>query len=253
MSKPLQDNVALITGSGRGIGRQHALLLTARGATVIVQDIDPDLAAETARLVGEKGGKAIQLVCDVAHVAELGEKIAEAEHRLGRIDILVNNAGVGKLQTLEEVSEADFDWMFSIHVKGTFFATKAVVPGMRKRRRGKIINTASTWGMAGYHKDSHYCAAKAAVLGLTKAWAKELAPYNIHVNAVAPGMVMTELTRINRSAADIREFEEKLIPLGRLADPVEISYAVAFLASSESDFITGQVISPNGGEFIVGI
>jgi 3-oxoacyl-[acyl-carrier protein] reductase len=169
---------------------------------------------------------------------------------MGRIDILVNNAGHGQRSKFEEVSEADFDRMFAVHVKGSFFAAQAVVPGMKERRYGKIINISSIWGMTGAEIASHYCAAKAALLGLTKAWAKELAPWNIHVNAVAPGAVLSGGPLKFDSPERLREKTE-LVPLKRYAAPIELSYAVAFLASPEADFITGQVLSANGGQTIV--
>ncbi|MFO0996577.1 MAG: SDR family NAD(P)-dependent oxidoreductase [Alphaproteobacteria bacterium] len=249
----LDGKVAAITGAGMGMGRTHALILAERGAHVVAIDIDGAKAEKTAADIKAKGGAARAVALDIADVASVAREFAATEKALGRIDILVNNAGIHNRRAIEEISEADLDRMFAVHVKGAFFATKAVVPGMKARKAGKIINISSAWGMTGNHTDSHYCGAKAALLGLTKAWAKELAPWNIHVNAIAPGMVLTEMTKLNRSAAEIKEFCDKLIPLGRMGEPEEFSYAVGFLASSESDFITGQVLSPNGGEFIVGI
>ena len=164
-----------------------------------------------------------------------------------------------KCAAIEEVDEASFDRMFGVHVKGTFFATRAVVPGMKERGAGKIVVTASTAGMTGIAGDSHYSGAKAALLGLTKAWAKELAPFGIHVNAVAPGATMTEMvmTKLPTREAALERVQERLaagaVPLGRYAEPSEITAVVLFLASDEASFITGQVISPNGGEVIVGI
>ena len=249
----LDGKVALITGSGRGMGREHALLMAERGADIMVHDVRKEDADKTAADVRAKGRKALVSHADVADIAAMRAYVAEGEKAFGRIDILVNNAGIGAERTgIEGVDLAWFQRMMDIHVKGTFFTTQAVVPGMKARKSGKIINISSAWGMVGNPTDSHYCGAKAALLGVTKAWAKEFAPWNINVNAIAPGMVMTEMTRQNRSAAELKAFTDKLIPLGRLGEPVEFSYAVAFLASKESDFITGQVLSPNGGEFIVG-
>lgn len=249
----LAGRVAAITGAGAGMGRAHALLMAERGATIIVQDIVADAAHATAEQVRAAGGTAHVLVCDVADHNAIIAELQNAERVLGSIDVLVNNAGIGGEPTLEATTEAEFDRTFAVHVKGTFFATQAVVPGMKQRRRGKIINISSTWGMVGHHYASPYCGAKAAVLGLTKAWAKEFAPWNIHVNAVAPGGVLTEMVL---SQPDIQgRMAGKLarVPLGRYAEPREIACTVVFLASSASDFITGQVISPNGGEVIVGI
>jgi 3-oxoacyl-[acyl-carrier protein] reductase len=141
--------------------------------------------------------------------------------------------------------------MIAVHVRGAFFATQAVVPAMKLRRYGKIINISSIWGMTGAPVAPHYCAAKAALLGATKAWAKELAPWNIHVNAVAPGGVRSG-GPVKHDTPEVLKAKEARVPLKRYCEPVEMSYAVAYLASPEADFVTGQVISPNGGEVIVG-
>jgi 3-oxoacyl-[acyl-carrier protein] reductase len=250
---------AVVTGAGRGMGRSHAQAFAARGAEVGVIDIDEALVDETVAAIVEAGGRAHGVACDVADVAAIGVAIAEIEKRAGRIDILVNNAGIDDMRTIEEIDEASFDRMFGVHVKGTFFATRAAVPGMKARGSGKIVVTASTAGMTGLAGDSHYAGAKAALLGLTKAWAKELAPFGIHVNAVAPGATMTEmvLTKLAMREASMARIRQRLdagaVPLGRYAEPEEITAVVLFLASQEASFITGQVISPNGGEVIVGI
>ncbi len=248
----LTGHVACVTGAGAGMGKAHALLMAKRGATVVVQDIIKKRAEETASLIHSAGGKAEIIICDVSDPNATTAALQEAERRLGAIDILVNNAGIGGEPTIEHTSEEDFDRTFAVHVKGTFFTTRAVVPGMKRRHGGKIINISSIWGMVGHHYASPYCGAKAAILGLTKSWAKEFAPWKITVNAVAPGGVLTEMVL---SQPDIEsKMPEKLrrVPLGRYAEPREISCLVAFLASSAADFITGQVISPNGGEVIVG-
>jgi 3-oxoacyl-[acyl-carrier protein] reductase len=251
--------VAVITGAGRGMGRSHALAFAAGGAEVGVTDISPPLVEETVDLIRAAGGKARGIACDVADVEAITKAIADLEAAAGRIDILVNNAGIDDMRPIEEIDEAGFDRMFGVHVKGTFFATRAAVPGMKARGSGKIVVTASTAGMTGLGNDSHYSAAKAALLGLTKAWAKELAPHGIHVNAVAPGATMTEmvLTKLPTREASMARIRQRLeagaVPLGRYAEPEEITAVVVFLASEQSSFITGQVISPNGGETIVGI
>jgi 3-oxoacyl-[acyl-carrier protein] reductase len=249
---PLHGKVALITGAGDGMGRAHALLMAERGADIAIVDLNAAGAKETAAGVEELGRRVQVVAADVAETARIAEIVAETERRLGRIDILVNNAGHGHRATLPEIAESDFDRMMAVHVKASFFFTKAAVPGMKERRRGKIVNISSIWGMTGAPVASHYCAAKAALLGLTKAWAKEFAPWNIHVNAVAPGGVRSGGPLRFDTPEQLRAKEER-VPLKRFCDPREISYAVAFLASPEADFITGQVISPNGGEVIVGI
>jgi 3-oxoacyl-[acyl-carrier protein] reductase len=251
--RDLDGKVALITGAGRGMGRSHALLLAEHGAEILVQDIDGALAGETVGLVVSAGGRAHPLVGDVAEVSDLQSQIAAADGERGGIDILINNAGIDSPGSLEGIDLAAFERMFDIHVKGSFFATQAVVPGMKRRGAGKIVNISSIWGMVGHTSESHYCGAKAALLGFTKAWAKELAPHKICVNAVAPGGVITEMVLHKGGMAYVEKQAEARVPLRRYAETSEISEAVLFLVSTRSDFITGQVISPNGGETIVGI
>lgn len=252
-SGSLDGRIALVTGGGAGMGRAHAILMAERGADIVVQDVDPATANDTAAEVEKRGRRALAFVHDIAEAEASRAMVAKAEAEFGRIDIVVNNAGIGGgHKHFEEIDEAQFDRMLGVHVTGHFFLTQAVVPGMKARRMGKIINISSRWAMTGAEVSSHYIACKSALLGLTKAWARELAPWNIHVNAVAPGGVWTDMVLKSRGEAFIRA-EEKKVPLGRWAQPVEYAYAVAFLACAESDFITGQVISPNGGMSIVGI
>ncbi|MBT5415229.1 MAG: SDR family oxidoreductase [Rhodospirillaceae bacterium] len=242
--------VALITGSGAGIGRADALLLADKGADIVVQDFNAETAAETADLVRAKGREAHVIASDVADIADTQAKIVAAEAAMGRIDILVNNAGIGAdYRNTEELDGPSFRRMVDVHVKGTFFATQAVLPGMKARGTGKIVNIASNWGQRGNAFAPHYCSAKAAILGLTKAWAKEFAPWKINVNCIAPGWVNTGMS----DPAVMADVIAREVPLGREAAPVEIAYAVAYLASAEADFITGQVIPINGGDTIVGI
>ena len=242
--------VALITGAGRGIGRAIAFLMAERGADLLLLDIDPKGVAEVAAQVNSAGRKALAFVVDVADTKAVKGQIGDVA--LGQVDILVNNAGIsGQEARFSDIDENKFDRMFDIHVKGAFFLAQMVIPGMTARGYGRIINISSNRGMVGYSRSSHYCSAKAALLGLTKAWAKELAPHGILVNAVAPGVVFTEMNTWNGMAPLEEEASWNL--LKRWAEPEEIAYAVAFLASSEANFITGQVISPNGGDPIVGI
>jgi 3-oxoacyl-[acyl-carrier protein] reductase len=251
VSERLDGKIAWITGSGRGMGRAHGLALAERGADILVHDILPEEAQETARLVRNIGRRAFVSNANLLDLEAIGRLAAQASTELGTIDILVNNAGIGQHGPIESITPADFQRMFDIHVRGAFFCGQSVIPAMKERRSGKIINISSIWGMNGADTASHYCGAKAALLGLTKAWAKELAPWNIHVNAVCPGGVITEMPIKVQGWEKIRQ-KEKRVPLGRWAQPEEISHAVAFFASSQSDFITGQAISPNGGETIVG-
>jgi len=243
--------VAWITGSGRGMGRTHAELMAQRGASIVVHDVLRDEADETADGIRKAGGKAIVAYDSVTEPEAMRKLVERVAGELGPIDILVNNAGIGEHADIEEITPESYQRMFDIHVKGTFFCTQAVLPAMKERRYGRIVNISSIWGMNGTNTASHYCAAKTAVLGFTKAWAKELAPWNILVNAVCPGGVITEMPIRVQGMEKIRE-KEKKVPIGRWAQPEEISYAVAFFASDEAAFVTGQALSPNGGETIVG-
>ena len=249
MSADLAGKRALITGSGRGLGRSHALLMAGRGADIVVSDIDAETAEAAAGEIRALGREATVIVHDVTDVAGFAARL-DGLH----IDILVNNAGIqGNDLAIEDIDEAAYDAMVGVKMKASFFAARAVVPGMKACGAGKIVNISSNFAMQGSPTMSHYTGAAAGMLGFTKAWARELAPWNICVNAVAPALVITDLT-INSMGWDrIREVEKQFPLGGRAVAPIEVSYAVAWLASAEADFITGQVISPNGGLTIVGI
>ena len=242
----------LITGSGGGMGRSHAVLMAERGADIIVHDLLRDGARETADMVRAKGRRTEVIVADVRKIGPFQRGIAKAIDAIGGLDVLVNNAGVGgKRRAIEEIDEAIYDEMFDVQVKGAFFATQAALPALKAGKDGRIINISSIYAMGGNANASHYAAAKSAISGFTKSWARELAPFNIKVNAVAPGFIVTGMTMGSNSPDKIKE-RSKRMPLGRCVEPVEISYAVAWLASREASMITGQIISPNSGEVIVG-
>ena len=244
----LEGKRALITGAGGGMGQSHAVLMARRGAEIIIHDIKDDGAEETADMVREQGAKATVVVADIRDIRTFTSAILNA----GPVDILVNNAGVGGARRMvEEITEQVFNQMFEVHVRGTFFATQTVLPAMKDKKDGKIINISSIYAMGGNRNASHYAASKSAISGFTKSWAREFAPWNIKVNAVAPGFVVTEMTEASNSPENIAE-REKSMPLGEFCKPIDISYAVAWLASAETDLISGQVISPNSGEVIVG-
>jgi 3-oxoacyl-[acyl-carrier protein] reductase len=251
----LEGKVAFITGSGRGMGRANAILMANRGADIAVHDVNKDWAEETGELVRATGRRALVFVEDVADISAMAGHAKAAEAELGRIDILVNNAGVGAERAGIETIEPDFfDRMFNVHVRGHFFLSKAVVPGMKERNYGRILNVSSMWAMTGSHPHygSTYTAAKSALLGLTKSWAKEFAPHHITVNAIAPGGVMSQMA-VEKDGLEAVQTRAKTVPLGRFGELHEYAAVVAFLCSDEAAFITGQCIAPNGGQGIVGI
>jgi len=251
MMHDLRGRVAIVTGAGSGIGQATVWLLAERGAAVLVQDIDPDDAAVTASQFERQGRDFVVLVCDIADPQADRRLVETALDRWGALDILVNNAGIGIDHPIEDIDEPAFDRMFAVHVKATFFTTQAAFPALKQSGRGRIINTSSRWALAGHERASDYVAAKSAILGLTKAWAREMAPYRITVNAIAPGGVKTAMVRRTLGDSGIAA-EEKQVPLGRWSDPSEIAATTAFLASDAAAFITGQVVSPNGGKTMVG-
>ena len=233
------------------MGRSHASLLAERGADVIVHD-RKEAIEETAEIVRAKGHRALAIQGDIRDVTALQSAFRSAIADFGPIDILVNNAGVGgPRRSVAEIDPDIFNEMFEVNVRGTFFATQAVIPTMIERGYGRIVNISSTYAMGGAVFSSHYAASKAAISGFTKSWARELAPHKITVNAVAPGFVLTDMTQGSNNEAQLDERAAKM-PLGRFSEPQDISYAVAWLASDEAEIITGQVVSPNAGEVIIG-
>lgn len=246
----LAGRVAMISGSGSGIGRATAVTMAERGADIVVVDVNGAGAEETAARVRGLGRRALVFAIDVSNSDAVCAAAVEAEDTLGSIDILCNNAGIASdRRPVEEVTEAFFDRQIAVHVKGALFATQAVVPGMKRRRYGKIVNTSSINGTVGFQNSAAYNAAKGGLLAMAKGWAKEFAPWNIAVNIIAPGEVMTPMPMAHDSP-EVMAQVARTIPLQRYAQPEEIGYAITYLCSPEADFITGQVLSPNGGAVI---
>jgi len=253
MSNSLEGYSAFITGGSSGLGQSHARVLAQRGAKVAITDFKQENLDRGSAELRQEGIDVLCLRADNRVVAEVQAAVAAAEQAFGKVDILVNNAGISGMHAhVEEIDEAFFDDMFDTHVKGAFFAVQAAVPGMKRRRFGRIINTGSVFAMTGSPAMCHYAMAKGALTALTRSWARELTPFGITVNTVSPGLVMTPMTRGDLTP----ELKQKIVSgmvLGRTLEPAEISYAVAWIASRECDALTGQNISPNGGQAIVGI
>ena len=242
----LTGKVALVTGASRGIGRQIALTLAGYGATVIVNyNGSKEKADAVVEEITANGGTAQAVQCSVADFDACGIMITEMLGKYGHIDILVNNAGITKDNLVMKMTEADFDAVIEINLKGTFNTIKHMYRAFLKQRSGRIINMTSVSGVLGNAGQANYSASKAGVIGLTKAMARELASRNITVNAVAPGFIDTDMTQAMTDAA--KEATLSQIPLKRMGQPIDIAETVAFLASEKASYITGQVISVDGG------
>lgn len=242
----LNGKVALVTGASRGIGREIALTLAKEGATVIINyNGSKERAEEVKNTIESAGGSASIYQCNVSDFQACEEMIKNLVKEFGHIDILVNNAGITKDNLIMKMKEEDFDAVLNINLKGTFNTIRHLSRQMLKQRSGKIINISSVSGILGNAGQANYAASKAGVIGLTKTMARELASRGITVNAVAPGFVDTEMTEV--LSEEVKEAACRQIPLGRFGKPSDIANMVAFLASDKADYITGQVLSVDGG------
>lgn len=242
----LENKVALVTGASRGIGREIAMALAKEGASVIINyNGSRERAEEVKNSIESEGGKAFLYPCDVSDFQSCEAMAKDIVKTHGRLDILVNNAGITRDNLIMKMKEEDFDAVLNVNLKGTFNTIRHFSRQMLKQKSGKIINISSVSGILGNAGQANYAASKAGVIGLTKTMARELCSRGITVNAVAPGFVDTEMTEV--LSGDIKEAACKQIPLGRFGKPSEIAAMVAFLASEKADYITGQVISVDGG------
>jgi 3-oxoacyl-[acyl-carrier protein] reductase len=242
----LENRVALVTGGSRGIGRAIALELAACGAAVVVNyNKSPEAAEEVVKQIQAAGGKAAAHQADVSDFKQAEALVKFAVETFGDLSILVNNAGITRDQLIMMMPEADWDAVIDTNLKSTFNCSKAAVKHMMRKRYGRIVSIASVAGQMGNPGQTNYSASKAGQIGFTKALAREIASRNITVNAVAPGFVDTEI--LGAMSPQILESALKMVPLARKGQPEEIAYAVAFLASDQAAYITGQVLGVDGG------
>lgn len=241
----LKDKVALITGSGQGIGRAIALKLASYGANIVVSDVIEDNGKAVCDEIISLGREAIFVKCDVSNMNEVENLATLAMEKFGKIDILVNNAGITRDTLILKMTEEDWDKVIAINLKGTFNCSKVISKLMIKQRSGRIINIASIIGLVGNAGQCNYAASKAGIIGLTKSIAKELALRNITVNAIAPGFIKTKMT--DNIPDKIKDELLKQIPLRKLGEPEDVANAVLFLSSDLASYITGEVIKVDGG------
>jgi 3-oxoacyl-[acyl-carrier protein] reductase len=245
LSTDLGGQVAIVTGAARGLGRAIATSLAAAGTKTACIDVNTETLAGTVEAIRSAGGTAEPWACDVTDSDRVGKVVGEVVAKWGGIHILVNNAGITRDNVIMRMKDEQWDAVININLKGTFLFTRAVARPMMKGRRGRIINVASVSGLMGNPGQANYSASKAGVIGLTRTVARELAGRNITVNAVAPGFIATEMTAA--LGEEILQEVRNQIPLGRLGDPQDVADAVLFLASEAAGFITGHVLTVDGG------
>ncbi len=247
--KRLEGKTALITGGARGIGLEIASLFAAEGARVAVADLSgAEAQAAAAGIAAKTGTAAIGLGMDVSKEADCGNAVDETIKAFGKLDILVNNAGITRDNLVLRMKEADFDAVMDVNLKGAFLMAKAAAKPMLKARAGSIINISSVVGQSGQAGQANYSASKAGLIGLTKSLAREFAPRQVLVNAVAPGFIRTRMTDGLKEEAKAKISE--MIPLGRMGEPAEVAKAALFLAGGDCSYITGQVLAVNGGLYM---
>ena len=245
ISTDLTGQAAIVTGAAKGLGRAIAVTLARCGAKVACIDINTESLAETVNAIRAAGGTAEPMACDVTDSDRVGAVVDEVVKLWGGLHILVNNAGITRDNMILRMKDDQWDAVININLKGTFLFTRAAAKPMMKGRQGRIINIASVSGLMGNPGQANYSASKAGVIGLTRTVARELAGRNITINAVAPGFIATDMTAA--LGEEILQEVRKQIPLGRLGDPQDVADAVLFLASDAASFITGHILTVDGG------
>lgn len=242
------DQVALVTGASRGIGRQIALKLSSHGAAVILADLSQEDSETVAESIREQGGVALAVAMDVGQPDQVESALARVAEQFERVDILVNNAGITRDNLLLRMKEEEWRQVLNVNLDGAFYVTRKVVAGMLRQRYGRVVNIASVVGQMGNPGQANYVASKAGVIGLTKALAREVASRNITVNAIAPGFIETDMTAHLKE--QVKDQLKAGIPLKRLGTVKDIACGVLFLASKDAGYITGHVLNINGGMYM---
>jgi len=241
----LSTKVAIVTGSGRGIGRAIALKLAESGATVVVNDVEAGSVEDVAEEIKAKNGQSLAILADVASPPDVTRLVEMTKSTYGKVDILVNNAGINRDKLLLRMSDEDWDKVLNVNLKSVFLCTRAVLRHMLEQRWGRIISISSIAGIMGNPGQANYASAKAGIIGFTRTVAKEVASRGITANAIAPGFIDTEMTR--RLKEEWRQEIKSHIPVGYFGSPRDVAEAVAFLASEEARYITSQVLNVDGG------
>ena len=248
--KKLTDKIALVTGGARGIGGEIAIAFARAGADVVVADLlNESAAAPVLSAIEDAGRRSLFVRTDVADAQQVQDLVAAAHAKFGRVDILVNNAGIVSQVKFDELEVAEWDRVLSINLRGVFLGCRYVLPEMLERGNGKIINVASQLGQIGGLEMVHYSASKAGVIGLTKALAREVSARGVHVNAIAPGPILTDMMAEETEEWAAKKLAE--LPMGRFGQPEEVAPSAVFLASDDSSYFVGQTLGPNGGDVML--
>lgn len=246
--KLLEKRVAVVTGAAQGIGMAIASTFAIHGASLVIADLNLEAAQDAKAKLEALGAKALAVRVDVRDPAQVQHMVETTVSELGSLDVLVNNAGITRDATLRKMTLDDWQLVIDVHLKGTFLGTQAAAAVMRQQKCGAIVNISSISGKVGFVGQTNYSAAKAGIIGLTKAAAKELAPHGVRINAVQPGLIRSAMTEALRQ--DIWNQKVSEVPMGRAGEPEEVANAVLFLASDLASYITGAVLEVTGGRYM---
>lgn len=244
-----QAKIALVTGASRGIGRAIAIGMAARGFDVAINDIErqKDALQEVAQEIQATGRRALTVYADVSNKADVEAMVKKTADAFGRIDSIVNNAGILIASDVEHLKEEHWDSVLDVNAKGTFLVVQAVLPYMKQQKYGRIVNIASIGGKHGAPEQAHYSASKAAVMGFTRVLAQEVGTHGITANCICPGIILTDMGRVNLDDGAVRQSWQEKTAMRRIGDPEDVVGPVAFLASDDSAFVTGQSLNVDGG------